>query len=861
MPDNFAEIALLQQLRELRKGRRRFSASIATTFSVNFSFYENVVLRYLMGAGSRLNIVLADAAEVAKAFAAESTRPRCAGTEYVLLPVSTIGAFHPKILSLFSDKGMAIAIGSHNLTEAGFGGNAELSVAVGFGDDAAPINIAQPVADYLLQCAGQIAPGDESLSTRLADRLRSLSLREQNADAELAFSASTEKGPPLLDEVFQQSELDQAGRILVLGPYFDSDLRFLNSLRARAPKAEIVVALQPEHAVMKRIDKWPARTRACNASALKHPRGDAFIHAKAIVVEEGKKLTVTLGSANPSEPAWLGGTTRRNFEAVVTFRGRKATQALRDSGLGQLWEAPTLTRKELEQVAARSRTANVESETIGTMPVAGLWRTGWVEFRPAKGSRQIKSIHRYDGVAKTALAIEGAQFNNDTLRFPSPGAGIFAVEFSGKAEPTIVIASSAAVLAPSLASNTAGRLIDELGRLDGGAAPGNDLLDLCEKVLLQPDEQEAANPGAHRRARGSAAASPEADPSGPRGISIEKKQSETGGRINLSLDISAIITLLLKDLQPLEKERNDPTVEEADDNGDEDESDDENDSSEPKRSAGPRREWSDVVDAVRPRIAGILKRLSNRLEEDRSSKWKYERTLLTLALVKRLRKFHPSATLPASGRPGRLVDDLQVRQAFKLAMRCWFTRGVGIVGTLERAGGVDAESDIIGRALLLWAAYEAGMDAAQPFAPSLDSEEVREIQCDRTDALIAAIAAAASPEVLKRARQEVFDRGDWREPRDAPDRLAKWFDRHTQIGSSLQKAISGKRPASLPVATRSPSMRDILVWKAEPGWPRLPQLISGKTVYLSDVGDAEPVRVAQQFVQVVDLRAMGIAAI
>jgi hypothetical protein len=56
-------------------------------------------------------------------------------------------------------------------------------------------------------------------------------------------------------------------------------------------------------------------------------------------------------------------------------------------------------------------------------------------------------------------------------------------------------------------------------------------------------------------------------------------------------------------------------------------------------------------------------------------------------------------------------------------------------------------------------------------------------------------------------------------------------------------------------------MRDILVWKAEPGWPRLPQLLSGKTVHLSDVGDAEPLRIAQQFVQVVDLRAMGIAAI
>ena len=236
-----------------------------------------------------------------------------------------------------------------------------------------------------------------------------------------------------------------------------------------------------------------------------------------------------------------------------------------------------------------------------------------------------------------------------------------------------------------------------------------------------------------------------------------------------------------------------------------------------------------------------------------------KRTLLTLALIKRLRKFHPSATLPALGRPERLVDEQQVRQAFKLAMRCWFAREVGIVGALERAGGVDVENDVIGRALLFWAAYEAGADAAHPFTLASDPEEIRAIQWDRTDALVAAVAAAASPDVMKRAQQELFDRGEWRELRDAPDRLAKWFDRHSKLGLSLQTAMSKTEIVSFPVTSTSPSMRDILVWKAEPGWPRLPQSISGKTIYLSDVGDAEALKVAQQFVQVVDLTSMGIA--
>jgi hypothetical protein len=195
-----------------------------------------------------------------------------------------------------------------------------------------------------------------------------------------------------------------------------------------------------------------------------------------------------------------------------------------------------------------------------------------------------------------------------------------------------------------------------------------------------------------------------------------------------------------------------------------------------------------------------------------------------------------------------------------MAMRCWFTRDIGIVGVLDRAGGVETEHDVIGRALLLWAAYEAGTDVVEPSSLNIEPDELRAIQCDRTDALIAAIAASASPGVLERARRELFDRGEWHEPRDGLGRLEKWFNRHSQLGLKLQKAISSKRPACLPVTMATPSIRDILVWKAEPGWPRLPQLISGRTIHLSDVGDVAPVRVTQQFVQVVDIKSLGLDA-
>jgi hypothetical protein len=62
MPADIAKIILLDRLYKLRRNRRRLSASIITTFSINLPFYEDVVLRYLEAAGSRLNVLLVDEA-------------------------------------------------------------------------------------------------------------------------------------------------------------------------------------------------------------------------------------------------------------------------------------------------------------------------------------------------------------------------------------------------------------------------------------------------------------------------------------------------------------------------------------------------------------------------------------------------------------------------------------------------------------------------------------------------------------------------------------------------------------------------------------------------------------------------------
>lgn len=56
--------------------RGGYEASLITTFNSTLPFYEEVVLRKLVSAGCRHNVVLMDRSQCAAAWESEATRPR-----------------------------------------------------------------------------------------------------------------------------------------------------------------------------------------------------------------------------------------------------------------------------------------------------------------------------------------------------------------------------------------------------------------------------------------------------------------------------------------------------------------------------------------------------------------------------------------------------------------------------------------------------------------------------------------------------------------------------------------------------------------------------------------------------------------
>ncbi|MER9876744.1 hypothetical protein [Mesorhizobium sp. M0195] len=130
-------------MEELKKGG--YEASLTTTYNAYLPFYEEVVLRRLVNAGVRHNVLLMDAQQYAASLTVHP--PRLAGRQYSLLPVRVPGAFHPKLVFLTGKTKGAILIGSHNMTLAGFGFNREMTnlVRIQGDDDGSGIALAQAV--------------------------------------------------------------------------------------------------------------------------------------------------------------------------------------------------------------------------------------------------------------------------------------------------------------------------------------------------------------------------------------------------------------------------------------------------------------------------------------------------------------------------------------------------------------------------------------------------------------------------------------------------------------------------------------------------------------------------------------------
>lgn len=366
----FERISILD---EIKTGG--YEASLITTFNAYLPFYEEVVWRKLVGQGVQHNVVLMDAAQCAHSIAHDP--PRLAGRHYSLVPISSSGAFHPKVILLLGKNKGALLVGSHNLTLSGFGYNRELTnlIRVRGRDDHEAISIFQAVWS---QVQGWVEAQGEMLPKHLSEMVIKLQdfapwLKEQRLELpDSCQILSTQEGASSLFEQLMERVKGKVDQVLVSGAFFDMKLDFLSRIKQELNPREIIVGIDPKTVQMPmgiELDGISFR----NANSL----GDSdslrgYLHAKSLVITTfAGEYYLATGSANPSAPAWLRPSLTGNTEMMFLRIGEEAEKAAHAMGLLELPQFPELTEIEWQEIEdSRQKEDRPEVEAI--VPSIGI---------------------------------------------------------------------------------------------------------------------------------------------------------------------------------------------------------------------------------------------------------------------------------------------------------------------------------------------------------------------------------------------------------------------------------------------------------------------------------------------------------
>lgn len=854
-----ARFGVLDTLKDLAKSGARLDATILTTFAFNGPFYEEVLLRSFERAGSRLNIVLADAAQLSASLEDPLRRPRTAGSAYVLAPVTMGGAFHPKVLALLSEKTPYLAVGSHNATDAGFGHNEEMTSF--WGRQGAPSErVLGQALDYLLFWLKQSQVLAEPIFRETEQRLRRLAKRGTAADDENVSFLASGAGSALWGQLTERVT-GQAKRIFVIGPYFDRELSFLHRLAGQFAPEAIIVGVQPDTVLLEMPANAPACARFVDSVAARaFWAGEGrvgFSHAKAIALETDEGFYVSVGSANPTGAAWLE-RDHGNAEANIWLAGGKARAAFSSLGLNRLREAPVLSADALAAIAQRAknvRAAEREQVAAHATPV--------LIGRPAENGFFVESLRA--GACASLQVNDGQQMD---ARFSDVEGGTLiqlpdAIQRTGTFEAigtegrlAFIIVNDEASVRSATISRDGVRLLDSLGRLDqyGGF---DEVFDLIGKHILS-DANEAFSSARSASPGGSSPASePEVDQAfGPRGISLAETATRRERR-NLFEHglVSELIAALIRSLGVSQRSATDgdaPNRDADDVAAGEESADDIAQNLEAEISVADV-DWPRLVTACRKRVGVLINKLRDRLDQSllaAEPAIELGRLLTVLCLIQKLRLLPPPPELSAGdAKPDSLVSAEQLRALYSIGVRHLYGKG-GLAKRLaaEHGDSVTSERRLID-SVLLWFAREVGADCQRAVVFNESEQSIALRLQDRADLIVIAMSAAAGE-----GEPWLFDRGlflsRWSDAgKPAPD----WLARHSALGSRLQQAMAAR--AELPACALAPGA--FVMWKGEPGLPRVLRSLSGAKAALIEPGGvpADDKKVASAFIVGVDLSA------
>ena len=351
--------------------KEKYDASIILTYNAYLPFYEEVVLRTLQAGGCQNNAILMDSKQLQEAMNGHFTRPKLAGFDYTLLPIKVVGAFHPKIIFLIGKNKACLLIGSHNLTISGFQKNKEITSKIYFKsqNESQEIVFAVKVWKFIkdwIDEQKELIPQDLKDSIyRFANVAPWLKNQSDGLDEKLQFYGTQPDGPSLYEQVFKNIS-GKIKRIHIVGPFFDSQLKFVNRIINDLSPSELIVGVDPDSVVINESSAINKKIRFVNASDL----GDkvtSYLHAKTIYIESNKSEHWLInGSANPSFPAWIGDKNATNVESVVLQSGQDAKEMADIIGISKIDKFKEITKDDWKKIKRNNfqQTALITKDSV-----------------------------------------------------------------------------------------------------------------------------------------------------------------------------------------------------------------------------------------------------------------------------------------------------------------------------------------------------------------------------------------------------------------------------------------------------------------------------------------------------------------
>ena len=318
-------------IEELKKGG--YDSCLMTSYSINFAFYEEYLLRKMQIAGVTNHLLFVDNRMLKAAI--QNFPPKFAGYAYGIAPMKCNQAFHPKVYMLLGKKKGLLVVGSHNMTLSGFGSNLEVTNVIRFDEksneeDLSIFKDAFHAFEVWLNDYGQSSPQIVREMLGKAKALAPWIKKKPKLPSSNSFLFSSYSNKECLWRSLQTHLPKTVDKTYGVSAFFDNSGQFVSSL-SELSVAKPIIAIQPKSVCLSTTILHSGTVKFVDIKSIQ-PDGmskfTTYAHAKALVFLANQETFFISGSANFSSNAWLKTGSNTNAEAMLLLRNGDAKEAI-----------------------------------------------------------------------------------------------------------------------------------------------------------------------------------------------------------------------------------------------------------------------------------------------------------------------------------------------------------------------------------------------------------------------------------------------------------------------------------------------------------------------------------------------------